>query len=206
MATESTNRLGRIEGYVIDRRIHGSEQTANPVVNAQIRFRKSGYKTGTEPIGTALTDANGHYFIDLPEGKYDLVCDAFLPSPQTKSIPVTAGDVVRDVEFAIHVGLRLTCQVQSPDKQTRVPTDQVTVGTPVILHADYNTDAVQKQVTFHWQSDQGRLVNPDGGDQETLLQTEGALGRVNVSVTLSEVNSPQITSTASFNVLPAAGA
>jgi hypothetical protein len=217
MATESTSQLGRIEGYVIDvgaggattrrrrRQTRGAEEDQNPVANAQINIHQSGYKPGTDPFRTVLTDANGYYFIDLPEGRYDLICAAFSPTDQTRTVGVTAGQVVSPPEFKVQVGLRLTCQVQSPDKQTRVPSDQVTAGTPVILLAEYATPG-PKPVTLSWKSNQGRFVqNPQcDAEHETVLLTEGAQGCVSVSGTLSETNSPQITRTASFNVAPAA--
>jgi hypothetical protein len=217
MATESTSQLGRIEGYVIDvgagggttrrrqRQTRGAEEDRNPVANAQINIHQSGYKPGTDPFRTVLTDANGYYFIDLPEGRYDLVCAAFSPTDQTRTVGVTAGQVVSPPEFKVQVGLQLTCKVQSPDRQTRVPSDQVTAGTPVILLAEYATPG-QKPVTLSWKSNQGRFVqNPQcDAEHETVLLTEGAQGCVNVSVTLSETNGPQITRTASFNATPAA--
>jgi Carboxypeptidase regulatory-like domain len=106
MATDITNHLGSIQGYVIDvgaggattrrrpRQTRDAEQTHNPVANAQISIHESGYKTGTEPFRTVLTDVNGHYFIDLPVGTYDLVCEAFSPTAQEKrGIKVTEGEV-----------------------------------------------------------------------------------------------------------------
>ena len=45
---------------------------------------------------------------------------------------------------------------------------------------------------------------PDGGDQETLLDTAGASGQVNVVLTMSQVSSPSVTTTAALTVLPAA--
>jgi hypothetical protein len=213
MATESTSQLGRIEGYVIDvgaggattrrqRQTRGAQEDQNPVANAEINIHQSGYKPGTDPFRTVLTDANGYYFIDLPQGKYDLVCAAFSPTDQTKT--VTAGQFVSHVEFNVQVGLRLACKVQSPDKQMR-STDQVTAGTPVILLAEYARPG-QKPVTLSWKSDQGRFaeIPQCDAEHETMLLTEGAVGCVNVSVTLSETNSPQITRMAHVNVAPAA--
>jgi hypothetical protein len=217
MATESTNQLGRIEGYVIDvvaggattrrRQRQTRKQDYNSVANAEINIHQVGYETGTAPFRTVLTDANGYYFIDLPEGKYDLFCEAFSPTRQERrNIEVKEGEVSKVRDFTVEMGLQLTCQVQSPDKQTIVSSDQVTAGTPVLLLAHYATQPGQKPVTLSWKSTQGRFaqIPPCDAEHETVLLTEGAGGCVNVSATLSQRNSPQITRTASFNVVPAA--
>jgi hypothetical protein len=182
-----------------------ADDDRNPVANAEIKIYQSGHKPDTGPFRTVLTDANGHYFIELPVGTYDLVCEAFSPTPQEQGIEVTEGKVSNVPEFTVQVGLQLTCQVQSPDKQTKIKVDQVTAGTPVILFAEYAMPG-QKPATCSWKSDQGRFVQSPqcDADHETVLLTDGAQGCVNVSVTLSEVHSPQITRRAMFSVLPAA--
>ena len=103
MATESTSQLGRIEGYVIDvgaggaatrRRTEtdpGRGGRPQPRRQCPDQYPPVRIQAGHRPVPTVLTDANGYYFIDLPEGRYDLVCAAFSPTDQTRTVGVTAG-------------------------------------------------------------------------------------------------------------------
>jgi hypothetical protein len=215
MATENTIQVGMIMGRVTDvgvtagttgrrkRRVQEPEQTANPVVNAKIELYFVGRgEVSAGPSATTHTDQNGYYaFKDCQFGKYRVVCDAFQSQERTIQLVETSAAA----DFHIPIGLQITSWISKGDDERRVLANEVTADQPVILQAAYQTDAVQKHVTFYWQSDQGRLVKiPDGGDQETLLQTEGALGRVNIALTMSEMNSASVTATAALTVLPAA--
>jgi hypothetical protein len=209
MATESTIQRGTIMGRVTD--VGGTGGTTgrkkllipgNPVFAAKMELY---HKTGGAPIETVNTDDNGYYaFKNCSLGDYRVVCDAFQSIEQDVALKGTS--VAAD--FYIPVGLQITSYVLADDGRRR-QANEVTAGQPIILHASYNTREVQKLVTFHWQSDQGRLVEiTDGGEHEgeheAVLQTESALGSVNVALTMSEVHSARLTTRARVGVAPAA--
>jgi hypothetical protein len=215
MATENTIQVGMIMGRVTDvgitatttgrrrRQVQESAQTANPVVNAKIDLYFVGRgEVSAGPSATAHTDQNGYYaFKDCQFGKYRMVCDAF--QSQERNLELRGTSAAADFHFPI--GLQITSWISKADNQRRVLANEVTAGQPVILQAAYQRDAVPGQVTFDWQSDQGRLVKiPGDGDQETLLHTDAASGPVEITLTMSGVDSPSVTTTAALTVLPAA--
>jgi hypothetical protein len=207
MATESIIQLGMIMGRVTDvgdtggttgrrrRRVQGP-----PVVNAKMQLY---HKTGGAPI-ERYTDDNGYYaFTNCSLGEdYLVVCDAFQSTSQKQDVKLEGTSASAD--FYIPIELQITSSVLADDGSRR-QANEVTAGQPLILKAHHNTKEAWKPVTFHWQSDQGKLVEfTDGGEHEVVLQTEDARGRVNVALTMSEVHSARVTTRASVGVAPAA--
>jgi Carboxypeptidase regulatory-like domain len=200
-----TNQHGQIVGYVTDVGTSPREPTGNPVVNANVYIHgpTAGEAAGTAVDDTerfAVTDAAGKFvFTNLADGRYQLACDAFMARSHTIRVDVKNGSAPQQ-EFTCKLGLRLTASRKADDGK-RAPCEDVTAGTPVTLLAEYNEAAYgSKDTIVEWTADQGRLVECDSRN-ERLLTTEGALGRINVSVTLSEVGSPRVTAAAWFNVL-----
>jgi hypothetical protein len=209
MAKANIGELGKIVGYVIDRGpvAKKSDRTQNPVVDARVDLHATGEaaRENAAPIASTHTDANGYYaFKDLAPGNYHLRCDAFLPEPAHHHVKLEAGVFERGFEVAL--GLRLSCLTPARGDETGlVPCDQVTAGTPVTLRAEYNRQPGRKPTILSWTADQGRVVkmpNGDDGDDAVLI-TAGTLGTVNIRATLSELNSPSISTTANVAVLPA---
>jgi hypothetical protein len=213
MATESI-QLGMIMGRVTDvgrtggttgkrkKRSEVSEQTT-PVVDAAIELYLPGE---AKPITTAHTDQNGYYaFKDCKLGsRYRVVCDAFQAEAEAPEQSVYLQGTTASADFRIPIGLQIISWVETEEGRRDVQ-DVIRAGQPVILHADYNKNAVSKPVTFRWKSDQGsKLVEiPDGGDQEMLLQTEHG-GLVTIELSMIGVNSPSVTTRARVAVSAAA--
>jgi hypothetical protein len=206
MATESTIQRGTIMGRVTD--VAGTGGTTgrkkrpipgSPVFNAKMQLY---HKTGGAPIET-YTDDNGYYaFTNCSLGDYLVVCDAFQSTPQQQGVTLEGTSAPAD--FYIPIELQITSSVLADDGSRR-QANEVTAGQPIILKAHYNTKEAWKPVTFHWQSDQGKLVEfTDGGEHEVVLETGDARGRVNFVLTMSEVQSARVTTRASVGVAPAA--
>ena len=185
------------------KRSSAQTQTNNPVFDAEVEVYPKDTKDikGKSPLITALTNDKGYFVTkDIPADDYLIVCRAFRSDAKPEPVEVEPGYTTRH-DLNIPVGLRLTCLAAKPEDDRFVEREQVTAGTPVTLRAEYASGG--KDTVLEWGlPDQGALY-PGDSDNERVLYTDRALGRVNVQVTLKEVGSPGIIAGAAVNVLPA---
>ena len=143
---------GKIEGYVID------AGAGSPVVGALVTAYPQGagdappYWVGSPYFSpTAVTDANGHYELVLPEGKYTVVVEKDGYATSRVEGVVVASTVKLDIiEKPV---FNPNWPLEPPEVTVTIEGQVVTPGDEIVLTADQLSDGLNYRVDAHGPND-----------------------------------------------------
>ena len=183
---------GIIRGRVVD--LGG---TYGPIKNARITITESDGR-----VSHRESDADGRFEALVAPGSTTVEAEAFGASA-TYTVPDVRSTCRSDVDLRPDVGLALGFTVTGENCEP-VPCTEPTAGTIVTIQATHHLTEAQLSdhpLTFNWLVSRGVVIEPQNqrGD-EIHLDTSGAAGRVQVTLTIRETGSPSLTTATSFFV------
>ena len=154
---------------------------------------------GPPPIET---DDNGEFTLATESGRHLLVVEAFGKRIE-QEVPDLGSACRADVEVGVPVGLEIVTSVTSGDCEPR-PCADITVGTILTVEAVHDLtdeDLQAKPITFDWRVNRGAIVETTDRAQPIVhVDTGGAPGPLEITVTMREVGSASMETSTKTNV------